>query len=1673
MNIFVWMQKKDGMIADGIYRKAVIALLFMPFLLVGFHCVSASPEMTEPTSSHVSVSDSVLVAGVFQYIDVSVPQGAEKVCILVFKGASIPEYDVRSPRTFYQWEYDQGVWRDTSGYVSSSLDPSKCYEKNDTFSFYVEISRDADPGNWTVKVLVDNEEVSSVSLHVIIGDFCLFFSTIISVYEHPLKQRNELLCSDTRYYLREEHLRVGERNIERAVDVVLKEKKVLSHEETAWSQSASFYGPEKNLGYKQESVKSTVCLYPRSRLKDDLSFENTSGSFMKIRGGGNGFSLMKCESGKRLLIWFVLWLMISASLFPVMVFLGETNDARGITILNIQSYPLVGKNWTVLFTTVGCANLTISTVNGTTWSNSDLDNDLLFFQCRKGNEIMEYEWVNNSVFVPYFSSNETCYEISEVLQPGSHTLMFQFGDDVAFAKNLALESWLQTSTGDFDNGTKTNINVSSGSFLLSERWYHRNFTRINNQGFEGSWPPTGWSEDPVTSNWHQDSTRVHEGTYSAGFDGSGGPGGAKGNLTSVSMNCSGSNVTAIYVKFWAYSYRGSTDTYYLDYYDGSTWDQITRLDNFGVSSWTQYTQKITDSQYFISNFRIRWRVTGLQNNRNYYIDVVNVSVERNESGYYSTGNLISKAHDTTRNAPDYNKISVNRTTPSGTTMTSWIRTADTQTNLSSATWYSNVTQAPKKRWVQWRINLTGNTYLTPTVNEVNLTWIYDNEAPRSNVTTISPYWQNTSPFTILASASDNGSGIKEVALYYNFSATNASGWSGWTLFGVNDTTTTSSYTWSFTTPKGDGYYRFYTRAIDNELNIESPPSSPGFDTLCGVDTVKPSSQVDMIFKYWHNVTTNPLVITVTNTNENTSGIKNITLFYQYRPNNVSSWGSWVSFGTNQAAPWSWNFSFPNGEGHYRFYSIACDNARNREDPPTSPAYDTQCGYDTSKPSSQVDYISPYAITFTPLPMSSTASDDVKSVTLFFYYSSRNSTWWNPNWQYRKQLSISGKNGGYQMKIVIGNSSGGNVNCNGHARSNFGDIRFISFSDNSTQLSYWLKNYTAGVQATFYVNNSRNDSSIWLYYGNRNASATSSGDATFYFFDDFSNGLSKWVMDSWNTDSIFVNQTMGNPSPSLKHLPDNSIPANRTYQDTRIRTATYQMQNGTIEYDVYLAGIPRVIHQFGWRVNSLSWTNGYCWRLQTANGDGGFFRYTAPATWTQIGTSFPNAAGSTWYHVQVNISGSNYATLVNPPCGGASTRTVTDSTKLTADYLVSQVHGVSMDSTNYVLVDNIFVRKYRATPPTWSSFGSEEQGYIRWNNASNPDLSLPWSWNFSFPNGFGYYWFYSIAVDVDGNKEDTPDAADAQCYFTLGIAPVINNYDLRNGSGSKLDNLTGLLDVNKEYYFTVNVTSKYGWVYLDYIDITAWYDQGSDATSYNQTAGGNLNMFLRYENVTGNASFQLLWPKKEVQLILTNCTQTIINSTTRIVKISFKPLNQTRWACSNNTWSTTKNTTNDPYSWNFNITAIDKSGLQSWTHDEYGVYKFAMILPEDNWVDVRAPPGYNATTNIVNVTYSSNYDFNISIYFEENLTNISSGDTIPIAHNVYICANADPADDIIIDMMFNGIGAINAVDIINTSGVFHRNNTSQVVFVQFNVYIPFGTIHGEYSAHVATKIRQKE
>jgi hypothetical protein len=308
-----------------------------------------------------------------------------------------------------------------------------------------------------------------------------------------------------------------------------------------------------------------------------------------------------------------------------------------------------------------------------------------------------------------------------------------------------------------------------------------------------------------------------------------------------------------------------------------------------------------------------------------------------------------------------------------------------------------------------------------------------------------------------------------------------------------------------------------------------------------------------------------------------------------------------------------------------------------------------------------------------------------------------SNWYNSSWSRRAPVTINNPGSAltdYQVRVDVAYDA--------DMQPDFDDIRFAD-ANGSTLLPHWRGNYALSTSAIFWVKVPSIPSgtkTIYMYYGNASIGSASNGTATFDFFDDFSGDLSQWTIDPENTDDkVYIY------NGALRHDPDSSQTKN-SYFDTRLITKNYKILNGIIEYEVYLAGTARIIHQLGWRVPSLNFENGYCWRVQTSNGDGGHLRFTGKASWVTFGTVFPDVLANTWHTVKEVVNGSNYTGYVD----GGSAYTGTDSTKLTADYLVSHVHGVNLTSSSYVLVDNIRVRQYASPEPT-TSIGSEEGMYV--------------------------------------------------------------------------------------------------------------------------------------------------------------------------------------------------------------------------------------------------------------------------------------------------------------------------------------------------------------------------
>ena len=81
---------------------------------------------------------------------------------------------------------------------------------------------------------------------------------------------------------------------------------------------------------------------------------------------------------------------------------------------------------------------------------------------------------------------------------------------------------------------------------------------------------------------------------------------------------------------------------------------------------------------------MRWRVINLGLWEHVYVDDVTIMIEKNESGYVLKGNLVSEIHDTNQIDPLYTNISLNSSIPNGTTILTWVRSAENKTLINNS-----------------------------------------------------------------------------------------------------------------------------------------------------------------------------------------------------------------------------------------------------------------------------------------------------------------------------------------------------------------------------------------------------------------------------------------------------------------------------------------------------------------------------------------------------------------------------------------------------------------------------------------------------------------------------------------------------------------------------------------------------------------------------------------------------------------------------------------------------------------------------------------------------------------------------------------------------------------------------------------------------------------------------
>ncbi len=115
------------------------------------------------------------------------------------------------------------------------------------------------------------------------------------------------------------------------------------------------------------------------------------------------------------------------------------------------------------------------------------------------------------------------------------------------------------------------------------------------------------------------------------------------------------------------------------------------------------------------------------------------------------------------------------------------------------------------------------------------------------------------------------------------------------------------------------------------------------------------------------------------------------------------------------------------------------------------------------------------------------------------------------------------------------------------------------------------------------------------------------------------------------------------------------------------------------------------------------------------------------------------------------------------------------------------------------------------------YSSDNSSFGSWLLFLN-DTTAPWSMSFDFPDGYGYYEFYSISSDIIPNIETIPASADTLCQYTQPPAPFIT--------------------ISK-------VVDKVSAAPLDYLNYTIYYNNTGSVTANNVMITENLPPGLVY------------------------------------------------------------------------------------------------------------------------------------------------------------------------------------------------------------------------------------
>jgi hypothetical protein len=328
-------------------------------------------------------------------------------------------------------------------------------------------------------------------------------------------------------------------------------------------------------------------------------------------------------------------------------------------------------------------------------------------------------------------------------------------------------------------------------------------------------------------------------------------------------------------------------------------------------------------------------------------------------------------------------------------------------------------------------------------------------------------------------------------------------------------------------------------------------------------------------------------------------------------------------------------------------------------------------------------------------------------------------WFDGSWGYRQTVDISSSTSlsDYQVAITLNTSSSdqNGLIYNGKMKSDCSDIRITD--QNGNLLPYWIEegsspcDNTATKIWTKIPNIHTSGNTIYVYYGNPQATNTSDGRKVFVFFDDFNASSldnSKWSSEIRGTGgTLTIADGKAVLTPTINTISSVSLRSKPGFTNEIIIEARRRQETSSYYMDFSLAAGPMVAADDG-RTNNwwhTSASSGYVWYYQHSASDG-IYRMPASGGRVSINSGALSIDTST-YAVYKMVYGTNGEIAWS--YNDTLKRNGSDNTFLSTNKNIMITQGEYSNgagATQYV--DWVRVRKYSATEPTVNTPINEEQ-----------------------------------------------------------------------------------------------------------------------------------------------------------------------------------------------------------------------------------------------------------------------------------------------------------------------------------------------------------------------------